>query len=175
MAEGNEKIIVEADEQGSYRGSKDKKNTVRVLVFSLAAEDYCIEIKQAKEVIRLPEITRVPNTPEFIAGVMNLRGEIIALVIPHYFFGLERKKKAEEARIIITDTAGYSVGILVDRVEDAIDIEEGSIQAPLSTLNETIFSFTRGQIHQGNRILTLLDIEKVLNNNEINVLRKGAE
>ncbi|RPI97094.1 MAG: hypothetical protein EHM32_02135, partial [Spirochaetales bacterium] len=61
MSKEEEKIIIEADETGSSREPKEKKKSLRVLVFSLSGEDYCIEIGQAKEVIRMPDITRVPN------------------------------------------------------------------------------------------------------------------
>lgn len=168
MSEEKGKIIVEVDE---LEIAKEKNKTVRVLVFSLAGEGYCININQAKEVIGCGEVTRIPNTPSFISGVINLRGDIIALVDPRYFLDLEIKSKAKQQQIIVTDVTGSCVGILVDKIEDAIDVEEGLIQAPLSTISEKVSAFTLGQIQIEDRILTMLDIEKVLKNDEIKKLR----
>lgn len=173
MADNLEKIILDADEENALSQAKEKIKSIRVLVFSLGKENYCIEIKQAKEVINLPQITRVPNVPEFITGIINLRGEIVALLDPHYFFGVAKNEKMQESKIIITDAAGFTVGLLVDEIDDALDIEESLIQPPLATLNEKLASYTKGNIQFGDRILIFLDLAKVLNNAEINNLKKG--
>jgi purine-binding chemotaxis protein CheW len=175
MAEERKRIIIEVDSQECSEEMRELKNTVRVQVFSLGGEDYGIEIKQAKEVILVPEVARVPNVPPFIEGVINWHGEIIALIDPVYFFGLKAQRKAGEDRVIITDAAGYSVGILVDKLKDTIDIEEDLIQPPLSTLDAKASSFTKGQVHWEGRILILLDMEKILNCNEIKTLRQGEK
>ena len=72
MKKNNDKIIIEADER-EFAEQKEEKKTLRILSFSLGGENFCIDINEAKEVIMLNRITKVPNTPEFVAGVMNLR------------------------------------------------------------------------------------------------------
>ena len=99
-----EKIILEVDDS-ELEEVKVEKKTKRVLAFSLGGENYCVDIDQAKEVIRPPEITRVPNTPEFIVGIINLRGEIIAVVDIRHFFGLQIQEKSKDIRVIVTDVA----------------------------------------------------------------------
>lgn len=173
MSDNQEKIILEIDEQDYLAESKEKVASVRVLVFSLAKENYCIQIKQAKEVINLPEVTPVPNTPEFITGVINLRGEIIALIDPHYFLGLAKKERTQESKVIVTDAPGFVMGLLVDEIDDAVDIAETLIQPPLATLNDRLAGYTKGNIQIGDKIIIFLDLAKVLNNSEINNLKKG--
>ncbi|MBF0123686.1 MAG: chemotaxis protein CheW [Candidatus Omnitrophica bacterium] len=175
MAEDKEKIIIEVDPGEYSEEMTERKKTVRVQVFSLGGEDYGMVIGQAKEVVFLPAVTRVPNVPDFIEGIINWHGEIIALIDLAYFFGLKAQRKVEEERVIITDAAGFPVGILVDKLRDTLDIEEGLIQAPLVTLDAKAASFTKGQVHLKDRILILLDMEKILNCQEIKTLRQGEK
>ena len=145
---------------------------LRVLVFSLGKENYCVEVCQAKEVMRMPETTRVPNVPSFVIGVANLRGEIISILDLHHFFGLDPAGKTQEVRVIVTDLSGESVGLRVDRVQDTLEIDEEAIQAPLATLQGKLAGFTKGQVAHGNDILIYLDLERVLQCEEIRHLRK---
>jgi len=170
MSEEKDKIIIEVEEA---QLPIQKKNTVRVLAFSLGLEYYCIAIHQAKEVLALPEITRIPNCAQFVTGVINLRGEIIALIDLRYFLGLGEREKNKEARVVITDTIGSLTAVLVDSVEGTVDIEERLIQPPLATLPEKVAVHTKGHVQFGNKILIFLDLEKVLRCEEIERLRRG--
>jgi len=172
-AKDKAKVILEVDD-AELAEEKEEKKTVRVLAFSLGDENYCIEISQAKEVIKLVATTRVPNTPSFVVGIANLRGDIITVLDIRYFFGLEKKEKKDEITALITDIGGSSVGIMVDRIEDTVDIEETAIQPPLSTLAGKLAGYTKGQVQIGKNILILLDLAKVLKNEEIESLRKGG-
>ena len=169
-----EKIILEVDDS-ELEEVKVEKKTKRVLAFSLGGENYCVDIDQAKEVIRPPEITRVPNTPEFIVGIINLRGEIIAVVDIRHFFGLQIQEKSKDIRVIVTDVGGSAVGILVDKVEATLDIEEDLIQPPLATLKKELLNYTKGQAQYGDKILIILDLGKILKCEEIENLKKGGE
>ena len=173
MPKGEKKIIIEVDENELLE-QENKKETVRVLSFSLGGEGYCIKIAQAKEVIKSPPVTKVPNTPQFVVGVINLRGEIISVVDIRYFFGLEQKEKTKDIRVIISDAAGSPVGIIIDKIKDTINIEKESIQPPLSTIKGKLAEYTEGQVQLKKEILTLLDLEKVLRCEEMENLRKGG-
>ena len=149
------------------------KDLLRVLVFSLGKENYCVDVRQAKEVMRMPETTRVPNVPAFVLGVANLRGEIISILDMHYFFGLDPLGKSQDVRVIITDLSGEAVGLRVDRVKDTLAIDAEEVQTPLATLQGKLAGFTRGQVAHGDDILIYLDLEKVLQCEEMRNLRKG--
>lgn len=167
----DEKIIIEADEnQDEDSGAK---KTSRVLVFSLGGENYCAGITQIKSVAKISMITRVPNTPDFVVGVMNLRGQILSLLDIRRFFGLPDKKINESSRVIVTDVTGSPVGILADAVKQAIDVDEALIQPPLATVSERLTAYTKGQVQMEKDILVILDLEKVLRAEEITVLKKG--
>jgi purine-binding chemotaxis protein CheW len=167
-----EKIYINAEDDELPEGVSHKK-LLRVLVFSLGKENYCIDVRQAREVMKMPDTTRVPNVPSFVLGAANLRGEIISILDAHYFFGLEPQGKSQDVRVIVTDLTGDSVGLRVDRVKDTIGIDEEEIQAPLATLKGRLAAYTKGQVAQGEEILILLDLEKVLRCDEMQDLRKG--
>ena len=166
------KIIIEcsADE---FEETEEKKKTLRALCFSLGGEDYCIEVKEAREVVRLGEVTNVPNTPAFLVGVMNLRGEIIPIVDIRYFFGLKEMEEMGDARVIVVDTGDFSVGILVDAINETIQIDESDIQPPLSTIKGEMLEYTRGVVSLNEKIMVFLNLEKVLGCDEIVNIKGG--
>lgn len=172
MDKNPEKIIIEVEKDDLF-SEEEEQNKIRVLVFSLGKETYCIDINAAREVVRLEKVTKIPNTPYFIVGVMNLRGEIISILDLGQFFNLENRKKTDETRVIVTDVNGPLLGILADDIKATMDVEESSIQPPLSTLDGSSAEYTIGQVKRGKEILVLLDIEKILNSNEIKRLKKG--
>lgn len=173
MTDDSEKIYIESEDD-ELPEEQSQKKLLRVLVFSLGKENYCLDIRQAKEVMKMPETTRVPNVPAFVIGAANLRGEIISILDLHYFFGLEPQGKSQEVRVIVTDLSGEAVGLRVDRVQDTIGIDETEIQAPLATLKGKLANYTKGQVTRGNDILVFLDLEKILQSEELQNLRKGS-
>ncbi|MDD5226197.1 MAG: chemotaxis protein CheW [Candidatus Omnitrophica bacterium] len=166
------KIYIDSEDD-ELPEDQSKKKLLRVLVFSLGKENYCIDVRQAKEVMKMPETTHVPNVPAFVLGVANLRGEIISILDLHYFFGLEPQGKSQEVRVIVTDLTGEAVGLRVDRVKDTVEIDEDEVQVPLTTLKGNLAAYTKGQVAQGDEILILLDLETVLQCEDIRNLRKG--
>mgnify|MGYP003798230989 CR=1 FL=1 len=170
--QNSEKIYIEDDEVFE---EKRTKKTVRVLVFSLGDESYCVDVREAREVTRMPETSRVPNVPSFVLGVTNFRGEILSVLDLHYFFGVPQKGKTKEARVIVSDASGGKIGLMVDGVNDTLEIEEERIQEPLATLRGRLAEFTKGQIPLGKGILIFLDFEKILECDEIRNLRKGEK
>lgn len=170
--EDKDKIIIETDED-AFGNEAEPKNTVRVLSFKLGNENYAIGITDAKEVFRPSHITKVPNTPSFIVGVTNLHGEIIPLIDIRYILGLGQKEGLGGTKAIVTDIKTNLIGIMVDEIGEAVDMEEDSIQPPLATIKGSLAAFTKGQIRLGSEILVLLELKKIMGCNEIENLKKG--
>ncbi|MFA6320361.1 MAG: chemotaxis protein CheW [Candidatus Omnitrophota bacterium] len=168
-----DKVIIEVSEE-EFEAMREVKKTVRVLSFSLGSEHYCIDITDAKEVFRPSAITKVPNAPAFIFGITNIHGEIIPLIDIRYFLGLASKEGLGSTKVIVTDVMASHVGVVVDEVNEAIDIEEDSIQPPLATIKGSLAVFTKGQVQIGNDIIVLLDLKKILNCKEMENLKKGV-
>lgn len=172
MADEINKIIVEIDE-GQIEDT-EKKEIIRVLSFWLAGEYYCIDLKSAKEVIKIPQITRIPTAPQFIMGVINLRGEVVPIVDIRYFFGLKEAEITNASRLVITDFKKTPVGVLIDRINEPIDVEIPSIQPPLATLRGKLAEYVLGQVQIEQEIMGILDLEKILDCDELQVLNKGS-
>ena len=102
----------------------------QLVVFRLGNEEFCVQILQVQEIILLSPITRVPKTPAFVEGVINLRGEIIPVVDLRKRFGLEVGELGEDARIVVVEVEGNLVGMIVDEVTQTLSIPASQLQPP---------------------------------------------
>lgn len=105
-------------------------NEVKVIVFRLKDEEYGVEVGQVKSIERLEHITRVPNTPDFVKGVINLRGVVTPIIDLRKRFDFEELDFTESTRIIVVTVQDKEVGLIVDAANDVIDIPSDSIEPP---------------------------------------------
>lgn len=136
-------------------------NYCQLVVFTLGIEEYAINITYAQEIIRVPILKRVPNTPDFIEGVFNLRGNVIPVIDLKKRFGFGSSEKTEDNRLLILDFNGTKLGIIVDDVSEVVKIDEDSIQS----LSDEIAGISKNSIQGitllGERIIMILDMEKL--------------
>jgi len=171
MSAGEEKIVIHLDDVAE---AQTPAKTMRVLGFLLGGELYGVKISQVKEVIVPGQFTRVPNAPPFVVGVTNLRGVILSVLDLRSILSLpERERAAKAIRLIVTDTTGSVMGFIVDQVKGIFDIEEGAVQAPLTTLPNRLLDFTLGELQWGKEIFILLDLNKILQCEDIEQLRNS--
>jgi purine-binding chemotaxis protein CheW len=131
---------------------------LQLVIFSLEGEQYGIDTAQVKEIARMEEITPIPRCPQFIEGVLNLRGQILPVVCLRKRFALTARTDTSATRIVIVDAEGLKVGLIVDGVTEVSDIAE-----PLVTPAQDIAasSFVRGVCHHGEALISLLDPVKL--------------
>lgn len=140
------------------------------VLFVLGEEEYAVSITQVKEIINYSkEATRLPDTPRYIEGIISLRGKIIPVV--NLAIRLNMKTaKTDNKRALIVETETREIGIVVDEVVGVIDLKEDAVEhMPMVTENEYI----RGIGKEGNRLLILLDVDKLFERNELS--RIGVE
>ncbi len=136
------------------------------LTFLLGDEEYGLEILKVREIIGIMDITQVPQTPDFVQGVINLRGKVIPVVDLRTKFGLPRADYGEETCIIVMDV-GMLMGIVVDAVQEVHDIPSEAIE-PSPSLGSTVdTSFILGMGKVKDEVKILLDIDKVLTTHEL--------
>jgi len=149
-------------------------NAGKYLTFALGPEEFGLQILKVREIIGYMEVTAVPQTPHFVKGVINLRGQVIPVVDLRAKFSMEAIEVTEQTCIIVVETSQgsrkSSTGIVVDRVQEVLDITEESIEeAPdFGTAVETSFILGMGKI--GNSVKILLDIDRVLTGVNVNAL-----
>ncbi|MBD2845266.1 chemotaxis protein CheW [Paenibacillus sp. IB182496] len=141
---------------------------LKVIVFGLADEEYGIEVDKVQTIERMMPITRVPKTPSFIKGVVNLRGVVVPVLDLRGRFNLESTETTENSRIIIVAVNELEVGFIVDAANDVIDIDTDSIDAPPEVVGGIKAKYLRGVAKLGNnRLLIMLNLAEVLNKDEI--------
>ncbi|HEX7065313.1 MAG TPA: chemotaxis protein CheW [Bacillales bacterium] len=144
---------------------------MKAIVFQLNDEEYGVDILQVRSIEKLQAITRVPKAPHFVNGVINLRGIITPVIDLRKRFSLEERDETEDTRIIIVQVSETEVGLIVDGATDVIDIPEGAIEPPADIVGGVKAEYLRGVAKLENRLLIMLNLEKVLNPEEIEELK----
>lgn len=140
----------------------NSKDEVQLVVFSIGTEEYGLEVNQVQEIIRLLPITRVPRSPAFIEGVINLRGNVIPVVNLHQRLGLEKRKDTERTRIIVAEVQKTAVGLIVDQVLEVLYLSRSAFEPPAAAGSLTNVSFIKGIGKLNERLILLLDLEALL-------------
>ncbi|CAM3891788.1 chemotaxis protein CheW [Cohnella lubricantis] len=149
---------------------------LKVIVFALGQEEYGIEVDKVRTIERMMPITRVPKTPAFVKGVINLRGIVIPVIDLRGRFGLEETAESDNSRIIIVAVNELEVGFIVDSANDVIDIMDDTIDVPPEVVGGIKAKYLSGVAKIGdNRLLILLNLSEVLNRSEIIQLEQFGE
>lgn len=150
----------------------------KYLTFRLAQEEYGLEILKVQEIIQLQAITRVPRTPPYVRGVINLRGKVIPVVDLRAKFGIEGAEDTERTCIIVVQIqAGDAVlviGILIDEVREVLDIRAENIEESPSFGSSVETEFILGMGKVNGQVKILLDIDRVLNATDAISLRSAT-
>lgn len=145
------------------------------LVFSLGDEEYAIDILKVQEIRGYENVTRIANAPEFIKGVTNLRGVIVPIVDLRIKFHLERVEYGGQTVVIVVNVADRVVGIVVDGVSDVMTLTPEQIK-PAPEFGVTLSSdFLSGLGSLEDRMLVLVDIDKLLTSEEMALVEKAAD
>lgn len=134
----------------------------KVIVFALSDKEYAIEIDVVQGIERIMGITRVPGTPSYVKGVINLRGVVTPVIDLRERFGLETKELDDSTRIIIVSLETYDVGLVVDAANDIVDVPVHLIEAQPEVVGSISSEFIAGVAKVESRLFVLLELEKVL-------------
>ena len=136
--------------------------TLQLVSFRLAQEEYGVEITRVREIILMGEITRVPQTPHFVKGLINLRSTVIPVIDLRARFGLTEAEATDESRIMVVNVAGKTVGIVVDAVSEVLRVSSDQIAPPPPTVVSLGTEYLTGLVKLEKQLLLLLDIDKLL-------------
>ena len=146
----------------------------QLVVFDLDAEQFGVDIATVREIIRLQEITSVPRAPEFVEGVINLRGKIIPVVCLRKRFEMDPVERDEDFRIVVVDVNGTELGVVVDAVSEVSSIPESSIEPPTSLIAGENAGYLTGIAKTGHSMIMLLDIGSLLSVREVDSARSAT-
>lgn len=151
----------------------------KYLTFSLGAEEYGLEILKVREIIGYIDVTAVPQTPHHVRGVINLRGQVIPVVDLRAKFGMETAEVTEQSCIIVVEinqgSRKCSMGIIVDRVQEVLDIARNDIEDAPQFGASVHTEFILGMGKVGNSVKILLDIDRVLAGSDASLLGSLSE
>ena len=168
--------------QHNPNSEKDSEQAVvkseKYLTFNLSGEQYGLEILRVKEIIGLMEITRVPRIPDFVRGVINLRGKVIPIIDLRKKFDMESTEDTEQTCIIVVDimqeNVSLQMGIVVDSVSEVLDINEDSVEETPTFGTSVSTVFIKGIAKTKGGVKILLNIEEVLTTNELQSIAKSS-
>lgn len=144
---------------------------LQLVIFRLAKEEYGLPITKVQEINRLVPITKLPQTPNFMEGIINLRGRIIPVMDIRKRFSLAVSEHDDDTRIIIVEVSGQTVGIIVDAVTEVIRLPVASVEPPPpSFVLESRYIYGVGKMED--RLLILLEIDNILSTNEEIILKQ---
>lgn len=143
---------------------------LQFVTFNLGVEEYAIEILKVQEIIRMIPITRMPNSPEFINGIINLRGKVIPVMALGKRIGLPDKDQNNDSRIIVVEIHGNIIGFIVDKVNIVLRINKDIIEPTPQLVGNVNSEFISGIAKMDANLLILLDLDKVMDPAEMNDL-----
>jgi purine-binding chemotaxis protein CheW len=148
---------------------------LQVVGFRIGRETFGLPISMVREIVRVPEITSVPNAPDYIEGVINLRGRIIPVVDLRKRFGDTSFERDKKNRIVVVELRSRAVGLIVNSASEVLRIAPSQIDEPHNVFKEGELDYITGIGKLNGRLVILLDLDKVLERGELNHLDKVAE
>ncbi len=159
MAEKNKIALYEED---LYGKEEIREQTVRLVVFRVANEWYGIDIIKTKEVAVIDKITYLPSSPENIAGITNLRGDILSVMDLKKLFGLRHEDLTDKSRLVVIESGDWETGLLVDEVTAVVEIAANEIHPTLTTIAPETAEYLSGECKIDNKLIGILNINKIL-------------
>lgn len=163
-------MSVEYDDVVDAEEVEADQKLIQLVTFSIGEEEFGVNILQVQEIIRTMEITNVPRAPEFVEGVINLRGKVIPIVDMRSRFGLESKDHDKYTRIIVVEIGMIIVGFVVDSVSEVLRIPASSVQPPPPVVAGMDSDYIDGVGKLEDRLLILLDLDSLIDNEEMEAL-----
>lgn len=143
---------------------------LQLVTFSIGEEEFGVDILKVQEIIRTMEITKVPRAPEFVEGVINLRGKVIPIIDLRRRFGLDFKTHDKDTRIIVIEINNIVVGFVVDAVSEVLRIPANTVEPPPPVVAGVDSDYISGVGKLQDRLLILLDLDKLLSSEDLDML-----
>lgn len=171
-AENITESIKEGQELQASSANNTDDNLSQVVSFRLAKEEYGLNIMSVQEIILMGEITQIPEVPPYVRGLINLRGKVIPILDLRIRFGMETTQSNEHTRIIVVNSESYTIGIVVDAVNQVLRIESDQIEPPPKGLSGIDQAYLSGLVKMEEKIMILLNIDKIMSEEEHETINK---
>ncbi|HEY9149191.1 MAG: chemotaxis protein CheW [Gammaproteobacteria bacterium] len=150
----------------TVQNAKSNDPVVQWVTFRLDEEIYGINVMQVQEVLRVSEIAPVPGAPEYVLGIINLRGNVVTVIDTRERLGLSSKEVDDSTRIVIIEADKQVVGILVDSVAEVVDLRMSEVESAPNVGNDESSKYIQGVASHDDELLILVDLNKLLTDEE---------
>jgi purine-binding chemotaxis protein CheW len=148
------------------RREQSKDEVLQWVTFQLEEETYGINVMQVREVLRYTEIAPVPGAPDYVLGIINLRGNVVTVIDTRSRFGLMQGETTDNTRIIVIESEHQVIGILVDSVAEVVYLRSSEIDTTPSVGTDESSKFIQGVSNRDGKLLILVDLNKLLSDEE---------
>ena len=152
---------------GTDKQNRANTDELQLVSFNIGSEEFGVDILRVQEINRMVEITRVPQAPHYVEGVINLRGKVIPIVDLRKRFNLEMKEYDKNTRIVVVDINGTIMGMIVDAVSEVLRLSASTIEPPPEIVTGVNAEYIKGVAKLEDRLLIFLDLSKVIDFNEM--------
>ncbi len=142
---------------------------LRLTIFNIGEEEYALDIMKVVEILRPQKVTRLPNTPDFIEGVINIRGTVVPIIDLRKRFGIKIQSHENE-RVLLTRVRGEIVGLLVDGVKEVYSLSKGDVAPPPAMVKGIKTEYLEGVGKAEERLIIILNLDKILSTEEMLLL-----
>lgn len=149
LTQADKNVVVNGDE-------------LQLVSFNIGSEEFGVDILKVQEINRMVEITRVPQTPHYVEGVINLRGRVIPIIDLRKRFNLEVKECDKHTRIVVVDISGHVMGMIVDAVSEVLRLPANAIEPPPEIVTGVNAEYIKGVAKLEDRLLIFLDLTRVV-------------
>lgn len=151
-----------------------RQDETQLAVFGVGGEEYAIDIMQIMEIIRPQKVTRIPNAPAVVEGVINLRGRVVPVIDLRKRFGADPgKADPKKVRVVILKLSGRVIGTVVDEVTEVIYMKSGQIESTPEAVKGIDSEYLKGVGKHGDRLIVVLDIDRLLTRGELSALSEA--
>jgi purine-binding chemotaxis protein CheW len=144
-----------------------RSELLQLVTFGLGNENYAVNILKVQEINRIKEITKVPNAPSHVEGVINLRGRVMPVINLRRIFGLPEREHDAQTRIMIMDIQGVTMGLVVDSVSEVLRIPASIVEATPPMASDMNTEFITGIAKLEDRLVILLDVDRLMGKSEV--------
>jgi purine-binding chemotaxis protein CheW len=148
----------------------DNDQVLQWVTFQLENETYGVNVMVVKEVLKFQDIAPVPGAPDYVLGIINIRGTVISVINTRRRFGLQDREADDNTRIVIIEIGKHVVGILVDSVAEVVYLRRSQIESAPQINRDDSAKFIQGVYHRDNQLLILVELDKLLSEEELSEL-----
>jgi purine-binding chemotaxis protein CheW len=155
------------------KNTTEQQELLQLVSFKIGKEEFGVDINNVQEINRMLQITKVPNTPDFIEGVVNLRGRIITVIDLRVKLGLMKLEHGKNTRIVVVELKGQTIGFIVDEVNEVLRIPKSITEAPPKIVGSVNSEYITAIGKLEDRLLILLDLGKIFSIAEFSLMESG--